>query len=255
MYAGFVYHLIDRIMQWRLNIQKQYSEGDRVTLLLQPYDDPDRKWIARILALDYEGVTGWEQKAYFFRETGRSFGAHYDPDGVEIALHLTNSPLREWEEITSLLGDRRRHKGIDFKCPRFTPVYAPISGNVSRINWNTRANGNCIELISDDGTIAMKFLHLEKFPKGIKEGMRVNPGDQIALTGNTGKSQAPHLHFQMEMTLPSTENGDTSEDESEGVVVDPFWVLESTEHGISMCDQPAFNAVKTEYDKLLTQQE
>ena len=47
----------------------------------------------------------------------------------------------------------------------------------------------------DDGTVA-KFLHLSAVK--VRRGARVKAGEVIALTGNTGRSTAPHLHYQLE---------------------------------------------------------
>lgn len=247
MFAGYVYHLIDRIMQWWIDIETEYHSGDRIVVLIEPYEDPEREWVVRISALDYRGKIG-SFRAYYFHETGKEFGAHYDAEGYELALHLIDSPVDSWQEITSLWGDRRNHKGIDYKCPVFTPIHSPMAGTISRINWRTRRNGNCLELKSDDSPTVMKFLHLEKFPKDIHEGMKVVKGDFIAYTGNTGRSTAPHLHFQVEIKRnPESVN----EDENLQVPIDPYLLLDSCESQISPLDYKAFE-IKTEiYDTLL----
>jgi len=65
---------------------------------------------------------------------------------------------------------------------------------VLRTNWNWSANGNCMEVQYPDGTLA-KFLHLSE--NRVKVGDKVEVGQVIALTGNTGHSTAPHLHYQL----------------------------------------------------------
>lgn len=247
MFAGYVYHLIDRIMQWRIDIEKDYNRGDRIVILIEPYEDPKREWIVRIIALDYKGKKG-SFRAYFFHETERKFGAHYDPNGYELALHLESSPIDSWQEITSLWGDRRNHKGIDFKCPKFTPLHAPMAGTVTRMNWRTRANGNCLELESGDSPLVMKFLHLEKFPKEVHERMKVEKGELIGYTGNTGHSSAPHLHFQVEVKLNPVE---VEEGESPRIPVDPYWILDSCENQIMPVDYEAFEIKTQKYKSLL----
>ena len=247
-YAGYLYHLIDRIMQWWIDIETEYHRGDTITFLVSPYHEPDRKWIARIVALSYQGRYG-SRRAYYFQETGRDFGAHYDEEGTELAAHFANPPVKQWQEITSLWGDRRDHRGIDFKCPVFTPLFAPISGTLTRVNWRTGSNGNCMELTSEDGEMVMKFLHLEALPPGVVEGLKVQAGSMIGYTGNTGRSSAPHLHFQVELPALLALNGDP-----EGIsssAVDPYAVLQTCVHQIGPEDAQAFALKKAAYDRLL----
>jgi murein DD-endopeptidase MepM/ murein hydrolase activator NlpD len=71
---------------------------------------------------------------------------------------------------------------------------SPKAATVTRVNWNTRANGSCIELRYADGTLA-RFLHLSE--ARVKKGQHVRPGQTIALSGNSGNSTAPHLHYEL----------------------------------------------------------
>ena len=68
-------------------------------------------------------------------------------------------------------------------------------GTVTRINWHWRGNGNCVEVRYADGVMA-KFLHLSEIQ--VEVGDSVAAGEVIALSGNTGRSTAPHLHYQVE---------------------------------------------------------
>ena len=247
-YAGYVYRLIDRITMWWFDIEHDYAEGDRITVLLEPYIDPEKDWLLRIVALDYQGANG-HKRAYYFEESEREWGAHYDLDGYELALHILPSPLEDWQEIVATWGDRRRHKGIDYKVPRFTPIYAPMAGTITRINWRTRSNGNCLQLVSTDGTRVMKFLHLEKFPKSVYEGKKVKIGDFIGYTGNTGHSYGPHLHFQLELTggVVLDKNGEPLEQ----APVDPLIAMPSCAYQLPDEEMELFTAKVAAYDKLL----
>ncbi|MEO1335157.1 MAG: M23 family metallopeptidase, partial [Myxococcota bacterium] len=122
----------------------------------------------------------------------------YGPDGYEIEKRLRRSPVRDYEQITSLLGDGRRHKGVDFKAPIGTPIYAPFSGVVRRRNWSTRRNGRCLELLDPRTGRRARFLHLNYIYRRIRPGVRVKAGQKIATLGNTGRSYAPHLHYELQ---------------------------------------------------------
>jgi murein DD-endopeptidase MepM/ murein hydrolase activator NlpD len=84
---------------------------------------------------------------------------------------------------------------MDFKTPVGTAVRSPKAGTVTRTNWNVGANGDCVELRYADGVLA-KFLHLQSV--GVRVGQRVAAGAIIATSGNTGRSTAPHLHYQLD---------------------------------------------------------
>ncbi len=80
-------------------------------------------------------------------------------------MRLENSPLDDYEQVTSLLRDGRRHKGVDFKAAVGTPVKAPFTGVVKRKNWNFSSNGNCLELEELGGKRRRAlFLHLSELP-------------------------------------------------------------------------------------------
>lgn len=90
-------------------------------------------------------------------------------------------------------GKRRYHKGIDISVDRGTPVIAPANGVVSECE----RNGGLGNLITVDH--GMKFVtrygHLSKF--NVKVGDVVKRGDVIGYVGNTGRSTAPHLHYEV----------------------------------------------------------
>lgn len=95
------------------------------------------------------------------------------------------------------------HTGVDFAVPVNTPVYAVQSGKVENANWG-KAYGIQIVIDQDalhDGTpqrIAGNwaiYAHLTK--SNVTAGQRVEKGDLIGYTGNTGNSSGPHLHFEV----------------------------------------------------------
>ena len=134
-------------------------------------------------------------RAYAYKMPGDRFVSYWRADGREVPARLRNAPIDTYEQITDLLKDRPSHAGMDFKVAVGTPLKSPMSGKVLRTNWNWRYNGNSIEMRFDDGVVA-KFLHLSH--TGVKPGQRISAGQVIGKTGNTGRSTAPHLHYQLE---------------------------------------------------------
>ena len=88
---------------------------------------------------------------------------------------------------------------MDFKAPVGSKIYAPFSGKVVRKNWSRRGNGLCLDIQRPNGQ-RIYLLHLDRIVPGIRPGSWVKVGQHIAFSGNTGRSTAPHLHYQIEKT-------------------------------------------------------
>ena len=102
------------------------------------------------------------------------------------------------------------HKGwcryaVDFRMPEGTPIHAAREGIVVDVvekysEGGTSADysgkGNHIRIMHDDGTIGF-YNHLMKDGSEVKGGDKVKQGQRIGLSGNTGRSWRPHLHFHV----------------------------------------------------------
>lgn len=86
--------------------------------------------------------------------------------------------------------------GIDISVPYGTWILAPQSGVVqSKENLGSKSFGKYFEILHDDGTITL-YGHLSNYDD-VYNGKRVNKGEKIAQTGNSGRSTGPHLHFEL----------------------------------------------------------
>jgi len=90
-------------------------------------------------------------------------------------------------------GVRRFHQGQDITVSKGTPIYAPADGKVKRAYY-IGGFGNHIRLEHSHG-YATLFAHLSKI--SVRHGQKVKRGDLIGYTGNTGRSTAPHLHYEV----------------------------------------------------------
>jgi murein DD-endopeptidase MepM/ murein hydrolase activator NlpD len=90
-------------------------------------------------------------------------------------------------------GQRDFHAGIDISTPRGTLVHAPADGVV--VSTSVRGGyGNAIVLDHGFGIVS-RYGHLDRF--NVKPGQKVRRGDVIGFVGSTGKSTAPHLHYEV----------------------------------------------------------
>jgi murein DD-endopeptidase MepM/ murein hydrolase activator NlpD len=85
------------------------------------------------------------------------------------------------------------HPGIDVSTPRGTKVLAPADGVVT-FRGKRGAYGKA--LVVDHGYgIVTRYAHLDGYD--VRPGQRVKRGDVLAFVGNTGRSTAPHLHYEV----------------------------------------------------------
>ena len=181
-----------RLFMWDLDMRKDLQQGDRVRVAWRVGEDG----MVEISAATFRSLKyGRTLTAYRWQAPGDAFPSYWQVDGTEVPFRLQDSPIESYDQITSLLKDRPTHKGMDFKTPVGTPVRTPRAGKVTRTNWNWAGNGNCVEIQFDDGLVA-KYLHLSELKA--TAGSRVQAGQVVALSGNTGRSTAPHLHYQLE---------------------------------------------------------
>lgn len=85
------------------------------------------------------------------------------------------------------------HKGVDWATPVGTPVYASSGGTVVKAGWGS-GYGYVVYIDHPDGR-QTRYAHLSKVLVSV--GQTVSQGDKIALSGNTGVSSGPHVHFEI----------------------------------------------------------
>lgn len=180
-----------RLFVWDVNFRTELSPKDAVDVIYRELGNNEIDIAAARLQVAKKAKT---YKAYKFQNPGDKFASWWNEEGTEVPMQLKNTPIKDYQQVTSLVGDGRGHAGMDFKAPVGSEVATPFAGKVLRSNWNWGANGNCIEVEYGDGTLA-KFLHLSE--NKVKPGDTVAAGQVIALSGNTGHSTAPHLHYQL----------------------------------------------------------
>ncbi len=192
---------LGRLMVWFVDIKKSMRNGDAIDVVYQKLEGPEQ---FKILKLSYKSqLFGKTFEAYYFDGFDQEGnGGYFDREGKEIAQRIVEaqSPIRNYIEITSLPGDFRKgiggHSGTDFKAKVGTPIYSGFSGKVTRANWNVRANGYCVEI--DHPKLGIKTLYLHLSRVKVKRGQTIQAGQQIAESGNTGRSFAPHLHYEIQ---------------------------------------------------------
>jgi murein DD-endopeptidase MepM/ murein hydrolase activator NlpD len=89
---------------------------------------------------------------------------------------------------------RKMHWGMDFSAPKGTPIYATGDGVVERADNTATGYGNHIRINHGYGYVSL-YGHLFKY--NVKKNQRVRRGDLIGFVGSTGRSEAPHCHYEI----------------------------------------------------------
>lgn len=131
----------------------------------------------RAIAQEAETSPGFEERIEAYRK-------------VDLRWPLANV------QVTSQYGDRGKefHDGVDLRAARGTSVYASHAGTVLYSGSRISGYGRMVILKHPTG-LATVYAHNTR--NLVRQGQRVRQGQKIALSGNTGRSSGPHLHFEI----------------------------------------------------------
>jgi len=186
-----------KIMGDRVDFRRQTRQGDTFALLI------DREWLNG-KPLDQEKVLVAEYKGKRTHVTAvlAKDGDYYTPKGKGIARAFMRYPFHRHYRISSSFNWHRRnpithriepHLGTDFAMPRGSKVLAPADGVVVKTG-HQRYAGNYI-VIQHGRRYQTRYFHLSHIL--VHRGEKVKMGEKIALSGNTGRSTGPHLHYEI----------------------------------------------------------
>ena len=113
-------------------------------------------------------------------------------------MNIYRQPFQGDYQITQPYGatdgtDPDGHTGIDYGCPAGTPILASGDGIVLYAQYNTYGYGNEV-IILHEAKKATVYAHLSEIT--VYMNQKVRRGDAIGLSGSTGNSTGPHLHFE-----------------------------------------------------------
>ncbi|HQI03759.1 MAG TPA: M23 family metallopeptidase [bacterium] len=236
---------IGRLLMWDMVLRNDVRKKDRIDFVFRVIPDDEKKKrddmpdLIEIIAVKYNSKKfNKDIRAYRFLPEKTSFYKYYYKDGTMLEKIISPfPPIKKYFQVTSLLDDRApRHEGIDYKALVGSPVYSTVEGTVSRKNWMTKYNGYCIEIEEKGKPFVYKYLHLAEVL--VDSGQKVKPGDHIANSGNTGKTTAPHLHYQINLG-------------QKGKAIDPFLHHKTVIEKLSGSDEEKFRNVVVDTDRIL----
>ncbi|MBN1962770.1 MAG: M23 family metallopeptidase [Deltaproteobacteria bacterium] len=188
------------IFAWDIDFYSDLQPGDSFAVLVDKNFVEDKAIGFDAIIAAYFITNGSKHEAFLFKNPNdpSATASYYDSDGKSLRKQLLRTPLK-YGRVTSgfglrkhpILGYSRAHNGIDYGVPVGTKVFAVGDGKVTRTGWRS-GYGKYVQIRHANGW-ASEYGHLSKIL--IKTGQKVSQKDIIALTGNTGLSTGPHLHY------------------------------------------------------------
>jgi murein DD-endopeptidase MepM/ murein hydrolase activator NlpD len=89
---------------------------------------------------------------------------------------------------------RKMHKGMDFTAPKGTPIYATGDGTILRADGRASGYGRHVRIDHGFGYVTL-YAHMTKYV--VRRRQKVKRGDLIGYVGSTGRSKAPHVHYEV----------------------------------------------------------
>ncbi|WP_067701153.1 murein DD-endopeptidase MepM [Erwinia sp. ErVv1] len=184
-----------KALQWQMDFRK-LRHGDKFSVLMsrEMMDGKTQQSQLKGVRLESGGKDYYAIRA--------DDGKFYDRSGAGLARGFMRFPTVKQYRISSNYNPRRLnpvtgriapHKGVDFAVPIGTPVLAVGDGEVI-VSKRSGAAGNYVA-IRHGRQYMTRYMHLKTLL--VKPGQKVKRGDRIALTGNTGRSTGPHLHYEI----------------------------------------------------------
>jgi murein DD-endopeptidase MepM/ murein hydrolase activator NlpD len=119
----------------------------------------------------------------------------YLPKICPVDPEITRGDGLKFREIHPVWGTPQWHFGQDFNAPYGTDVFATGNGTVTFAGWSSNGFGNYVMVDHGYGYQTI-YAHLSKI--NVPVGLNVKRGDLLGLSGNSGTSSGPHLHYQIE---------------------------------------------------------
>lgn len=189
--------------RYTIDFNTETRNGDNFTMIVEElYLDGEMLRYGKVVAAAYVGERGAWEGYWYESDTEEGPRGYFDTDGESLERMFLRSPL-DVSRVTSsfgrrthpITGDQRMHTGVDYGAPSGSPVQAVADGTIVYAGWNG-GYGNFLKIRHSNG-YETAYAHLSGFASGISTGTRVQQGQIVARSGNTGSSTGPHLHYEM----------------------------------------------------------
>jgi murein DD-endopeptidase MepM/ murein hydrolase activator NlpD len=193
---------LSQVFQWDIDFFRDLRGGDRFVAVVDQQNvegeffDYGTMFAARFVN------RGRTLDAVVYRD-GKGKLGYYDLEGRPLQKQFLRSPLK-FSRVTSrfslsrfhpVLKRRMPHYGVDYGAPAGTPVHVTAAGTVS-FAGRSKGAGRMVRVRHPNG-YETNYLHLSRYGKGIRSGVRVSQGQVIGFVGSSGWSTGPHLDYRV----------------------------------------------------------
>jgi murein DD-endopeptidase MepM/ murein hydrolase activator NlpD len=192
-------HSLSEVFAWQVDFYR-IQKGDHFKVLYeQLYVNDEEAGIGKIIGAYFNHHEVDYYAVYFDQGSGISY---FDEKGQSLQKQFLRSPLR-YSRISSRYTRRRYHPvlkrykahlGTDYAAPTGTPIRTVGDGIIEEARYS-QYNGRYVK-IRHNSVYSTQYLHMSKFGKGIKAGVKVKQGQVIGYVGSTGLANGPHLCFR-----------------------------------------------------------
>ncbi len=176
------------------------QKGDEFKVIFENrYIDGELVGMGRLLAASYTNENG---SNYAFLYKLKDNEGYFDFEGRPARKAFLKSPVK-FSRISSSYNLRRFHPikgrtiphlGTDYAAPHGTPIRTVADGVIVAASYGS-GNGNFVK-VRHDNVYETQYLHMSRFAKGIRPGVRVRQGETIGYVGATGLATGPHVCFR-----------------------------------------------------------
>ncbi|WP_262492663.1 peptidoglycan DD-metalloendopeptidase family protein [Marinobacter sp. AL4B] len=189
--------LIDQLLGNQLNFRRDLRAGDAYAVIV------DHEMLGEQTTGNTRlGAVSFTRGKKTYNAFRFDDGNYYDESGESVTPAFLRWPTDKPYRVSSVFnrnrlhpitGRRSPHNGVDLATPIGTSIFSTGDGIVRRVG-NHRYAGKYID-IDHGGSHTTRYLHLQKIL--VRKGAHVERGQKVALSGNTGRSTGPHLHFEL----------------------------------------------------------
>lgn len=193
---------LSEIYAWTIDFFRiQKGDGYKIIFEEKYIDDTLFVGTGQILASEFEHY-GKSEFAFLYTDTVNNEQSYYSDSGKSLRKAFLKAPL-EFARISSRFTMKRfhpvqkrwkAHLGTDYAAPTGTPIMSTADGTVEAAGY-TSGNGNYVK-VRHNSVYSTQYLHMSRFAKGIRSGVRVKQGDVIGYVGSTGLATGPHVCYR-----------------------------------------------------------
>jgi murein DD-endopeptidase MepM/ murein hydrolase activator NlpD len=236
--ANLVLELI-RIYSWDVDFERSVEPGDSLDVVFtnsafaKAESDPGSEVVYSELTL-----AGVHYRLYRFEVEPGKFD-YYNELGQSARKPLLRTPV-QGAEFSSGFGRRRAgrygftrmHRGVDFRAPIGSPIYAAGDGVIASATFH-RGYGYYVR-IRHSNEYTTLYAHLQRPRQPLRAGAQIRQGEVIGHVGMTGRTTGPHLHYEVHLN---------------GTAVDPLTVKLPSRHALAGNEMVAFREARDNLER------